>query len=109
MGLFEKDHVVRLLEQLTKRMAAARGLVAGGRPGDALESIQEARRTLAGPLAATLERVDGATVVALVGVERARAYAELSTLEAQARDALGDGAAARRAEARASEVQRALG
>jgi hypothetical protein len=107
MGLFEKDPVVRLLEELSKRMAAIRASLAGGSAPDALVAIDQARRTLAGPLASTLDRVDGSTVVTLLGREKAGAYAELARLEAEARRALGEEAAATRAEARAAEVTRA--
>ena len=109
MGLFQKDPIVRLLEELTKRMAAVRVSLAGGSPRDALAAIDEARRTLAGPMASTLERVDGAAVVMLLGKEKAVAYAELERLEGEARSALGEDAAATRAEARAVEVDRAAG
>jgi hypothetical protein len=107
MGLFEKDPIVRLLEELTKRMAAARESLAGGDPRDALVAIDQARRTLGGALASTLERVDGATVVTLLGKEKAGAYADLARLEAEARRALGEDAAATRAEAWAAEIDRA--
>jgi hypothetical protein len=107
MGLVDKDPLVRLLEELTKRMASARASLAGGNPPDALVAIDQARRTLAGPLASTLERVDGPTVVTLLGREKARAYSELARLEAEARRALGEDAAAVRAEARATEIDRA--
>ena len=107
MGLFEKDPVVRLLEELTKRMAAARAALAGGNPLEALATIDATRRTLAGPLAATLDRVDGGTVVMLLGRDKAAAYADLARLEAEVRRALGEDDAATRAEARAAAVERA--
>jgi len=108
MGLVEKDPLVRLLEELTKRMAAARASLAGGNPPDALVAVEQARRTLAGPLASTIERVDASTVVTLLGKEKAGAYAELARLEAEARRALAQDAAATRAEARAAEIDRYL-
>jgi hypothetical protein len=108
VGLFEKNELVRLLEELTKRMEAVRAFLASGDPGGALAAIDEARRALAGPLLSTLDRVDGSTVVALLGRERARVYAELAGLEAQARDAMSDAAGARRARARADEIARGL-
>jgi hypothetical protein len=107
MGLFEKNELVRLLEELTKRMEGVRaGLVDD--PAGALAAIDEARRTLAGPLLTTLDRVDAGTVVALLGRDRARVYAELAHLEAQARDATGDASGAQRAGVRADEIARAL-
>ncbi|MGH7297678.1 MAG: hypothetical protein ACRELB_22260 [Polyangiaceae bacterium] len=109
MGLFERDPIVRVLEELTERMAAARVSLAEGDAGRALAAILEARRTLAGPLAATAERMDGATVVSLLGKDRARAYADVTRLEAEARRALGEDGAAARADARATEIERALG
>ena len=108
MGLFEKDYVLRLLEQLTQLIQGVRARLEGGEAAEALASIAEARKTLAGPLARTLDRVDGSTVVALLGRERARPYAELSRLEAQAHRHLGDDAAARREDARAAEIEGAL-
>jgi hypothetical protein len=107
MGLFEKDPIVRLLEELTKRMASMRAALAAGNPQDVLAAIAEARRTLAGPMASTLDRVDGATVVTLMGKEKAGAYAGLARLEAEARRAMGEEAVGARAEARASEIERA--
>jgi hypothetical protein len=109
VGLFEKNELVRLLEELTKRMESIRASLANGDPTGALAAIDQARRALAGPLLSTLDRVDGATVVSLVGRERARAWAELASLESRARDAAGDAASARRADARAKEIALALG
>jgi hypothetical protein len=109
LGLFEKDPVVRLLEELTKRMAAVRAALTGGDPRDALVAVDAMRRTLSGPLASTIERVDGATVVTLLGKEKAGAYAGLARLEADARRALGEETATARAEARATEIERAAG
>jgi hypothetical protein len=109
MGLFEKDYILRMLEQLTQLIQSVRARLEGGTPGDALALIGEARRTLAGPLARTLDRVDGSTLVSLLGPERARLYAELSRLEARARADLGEDAASRREEARAAEIERSLG
>jgi hypothetical protein len=108
MGLFEKDYILRLLEQLAQMLAAIRALVAGGRSREALASIEQARRTLAGPLAASLERLDAASVVSMLGREKAAPYAELARLESEARRAEGDEAAALRAAARADEIERAL-
>ncbi len=109
MGLVEKDPLVQLLEELTKRMAAARVSLAGGDPVEALAATEKARKALGGALASTLERVDGSTVVTLLGREKAGAYAGLARLEAEARRALGQDAAAARAEARAADVDRAVG
>ena len=109
MGLFEKDSIIRLLEQLTQRMEGVRAHLAKGEPAEALESIAEARKTLAGPMARTLDRVDGSTLVSLLGRERARLYAELARLEARARRELGEDGPARREDARAGEIERALG
>lgn len=106
MGLFEKNELVRLLEELSRRMAGARATLASGDPVGALAAIDEARRALAGPLLATLDRVDAGTVVALLGRDRARVYADLARLEAQARDAQGDASGARRAGSRADEIAR---
>ena len=108
MGLFEKDSIIRLLEQLTERMEGVRAHLAKGEPAEALESIGEARKTLAGPMARTLDRVDGSTLVSLLGRARARLYAELARLEARARRELGEDAPARREDARAGEIERAL-
>jgi hypothetical protein len=108
LGLVEKDPIVRLLEELTKRMAAVRASLTGGSPPDALVGIDQARKTLGGALASTLERVDGATVMTLLGREKAGAYAELARLEAEAQRALGLEAAATQAEARAAEIDRAV-
>src|SRR5260370_40247159 len=108
MGLFQKDYIVRLLEQLTQSLEAIRALIEGGREREAIEAIRQARATLAGPMAATLERVDAASVIALIGKERARAYLELARLEAHACAALGESAAAREAQVRADELELAL-
>ena len=96
---------MRLLEELTKRMAAARASLVGGNASDALVAVESARRMLGGPLASTLERVDGGTLVSLLGKEKAGAYAELSRLEGEVRRALGEEAAAARADARAGDVE----
>jgi len=108
MGLFEKNELVRLLEELTRRMSGVRASLASGDPVGALASIDEARRTLVGPLLTTLDRVDASTVVALLGRDRARVYVELARLEAEAREAQDDAPGARRAGARADEIARAL-
>jgi hypothetical protein len=108
MGLIEKDPIVRLLDELSTRMAAARASLAGGHPPDALVDVEQARRTLCGALASTIDRVDGSTVVTLLGKEKAAAYGDLARLEAEIRRALGEEGAATRAEARAAEIERAV-
>ncbi len=85
MGLFEKDRLIKLLEQLTKMLLAIRAALAAGNTDDALASIREARALVAGPLAGTLERVDASTVLALLGPEKAKIYDELARLEVEAR------------------------
>ena len=110
MGLVEKDPIVRLLEELTKRKAAARASLADGSPPDALATIDGARRMLAGALASTLERVDGSTVGDPPGAgEGGRVRAELGRLEAEARRALGEEVAATPADERAADIERAVG
>jgi hypothetical protein len=108
MGLFERDPIVRLLEELTKRMAAARESLAGGNPRDALVAIDGARRSLVGPMVSTVDRVDASTVLSLLGREKAEAYAALARLQGEARRALGEEAGAAAIEARAGEIERAL-
>jgi hypothetical protein len=108
MGLVEKDYIVRLLEQLSQMVAAISAHMTGGRPHEALESIESARRALAGPLASALERVDASSVVALIGADKARVYAELARLESQARAAFGEDGMARAAARRADEIDRCL-
>jgi hypothetical protein len=108
MGLFEKDYLLRLLEQITKMIAAVAALITGGRAREALVEIEKARGALAGPLAKSLERVDGASVVALLGDEKARLYATLARQEADALSALSEEDGARRATARAAEIERSL-
>jgi mannose/fructose/N-acetylgalactosamine-specific phosphotransferase system component IID len=85
VSFFEKDRLIKLLEQLTKMMLAIRAAIAAGLLDDALASIREARTALTGPLAGTIERVDAATVAALLGPEKAKMYAELAQLEAEVR------------------------
>jgi hypothetical protein len=104
VGLFDKNELVRVLEELTRRKESIRASLASGDPVDALAAIAEARRTLAGALLSTLDRVDSASVVSLLGRERARAWGELAELEAEARKASGDTLGARRAEARAKAI-----
>jgi hypothetical protein len=108
VGLFEKNELVRILEELTRRKESIRAALASGDATGALAGIDEARRVLAGGLSSTLDRVDASTVVSLIGRERAQAWGELAGLEADARDASGDPAGARRARARADELLRAL-
>ncbi len=108
MGLFEKDYLIRLLEQVTEMKQAVAGFLAGGEPRAALAEIDRARRVLAGALFASLDRLDGSSVVALLGADKAREYAALLQLEAQARSALHEDAAAAKAGARAREIERAL-
>jgi hypothetical protein len=108
VGLFEKNELVRVLEELTRRKESIRASLASGDPVDALASIDEARRAIAGALLSTLDRVDAASVVSLLGRERAGAWAELAQLEAEARAANGDAVGARRARARAGEIAAAL-
>src|SRR5258706_8682374 len=67
MGLFEKDRLITLLEQLTKMLEAIRAALAAGNDDDALAMIREARTLVAGSLGGTLGRVDPVTVAALLG------------------------------------------
>ena len=107
MGLFQKDYLLRLLEQLAHAVAAIVGRIGAGEPREALEAIGNARLALAGPLVATLDRVDAGTVVSLLGAEKARVYATLARLEGDARAALGEDATAARARAWADEIDAA--
>ena len=105
MGLFEKDYLLRLLEQLTEMVAAVRGAIGAGKNREALATIAEAQQRLAGPLGASLERLDAGSVVSLLGAEKARMHAQLLRLEAEARDGLGEAARARTIEARAEGIR----
>jgi hypothetical protein len=107
MGLFEKDYLLRLLEQLSEMAAAIRGAIGAGKSREALATIAEAQQQLAGPLAGSLDRLDPGSVASLLGVEKARAHATLLRLEAEARGALGEEAKARALEERAAAVQSA--
>jgi hypothetical protein len=109
MGLFEKDYLLRMLEQLTQMIAAIRAAVEGGKNEEALAQIADAQRQLAGPLGAGLERLDPASVASLLGAEKARIHAKLLRLEAEARAALGEATKARALEGRAEGVERAAG
>ena len=108
MGLFEKDYLLRMLEQLTEMIAAIRAAIRGGDSRGALAQIAEAQQRLAGPLATGMDRLDAASVVSLLGVEKARAYVELLRLEVEARDALGEAARARAIEARLKSLGESL-
>jgi len=106
VGLFQKNELIELLERLTKWLLAIRAAYASGRNDEALDEIRKARALLAGSLGSSIERVDASTVVALLGVERARLYGELARVEAEVRLAMGDEAAARSARLRADELER---
>ena len=108
MGLFERDNLVRTLEELAERKAEIAKHFAGGRPADALAVVQTAVRSLAGPLAGSLDRLEGSSVVALIGKEKAGGYVELLRLEAQARAALGEEPVSRRLSERADSIARSL-
>ncbi len=108
MGLFQKNELIELLERLTRWLLAIRAAYGAGRNDEALDEIRKARALLAGALGSSIDRVDASTVVALLGPEKARVYGELARLEGDVRLAMGDEAAARKATARADEVERAL-
>jgi hypothetical protein len=108
VGLFQKNELIELLERLTEWLLAIRAAHASGHDDEALDEIRKARMLLAGALGGSIERVDASTVVALLGRERARVYADLARLEAEVRLADGDELAARKAGARADEIDRAL-
>jgi hypothetical protein len=112
MGLFEKDYLLRLLEQLTDMLAAIRESIRGGRPDEAIAAIVAAQRLLGGPLAGSLDRLDAGTVASLLGMEKARMHAVLLRLEAEAREAAGAGgeeAKVRALRERAAAVERSAG
>jgi hypothetical protein len=44
MGLFAKDYLIRLLEQLSERMAAIRGAIGAGESRGALAQIADAQQ-----------------------------------------------------------------
>jgi hypothetical protein len=104
MGLFEKDYVLRQIEKLNEFLAAIATHLAGGRPSEALALTMEAQADLAGPLARSLDRLDAASVVAVLGRDKAKGYAELLHLEADARRALGETASAHSLAARADAI-----
>jgi hypothetical protein len=109
MGLFEKDYLLRLLEQLTEMVAAIVTSLREGKSREALATIAEAQQRLAGPLGGSLERLDPGSVVSLLGTEKAQMHARLLRLEAEARDALGEAPRARALEARAEQIARVAG
>jgi len=109
MGLFEKDYLLRLLEQLAAMVAAIRTAIRGGKHRDALAAIAEAQQRLAGPLAMGLDRLDPASILSLLGAEKARVYAELLQLEAEAREGLGETAKVNGIRALATGLERAAG
>jgi hypothetical protein len=106
MGLFEKDHVLRQIEKLNEFLAAIAVHLTGGRPSEALALTIEAQADLAGPLARSLSRLDAASVVAVLGRDKAKSYAELLHREADARHALGETALADSLAARADTIAR---
>lgn len=85
MSLFQRDRLIEQLEKLTKMLLAIRSALAAGHVDETLAAIREARALVAGNLSGTIERVDAATVAALLGPERAKIYDELARLEAEAR------------------------
>jgi hypothetical protein len=109
MGLFEKDYLLRLLEELSEMIAAISASIRGGNARDALASIAQAQARLAGPLGGSLERLDPGSVVSLLGAEKAKVHARLLRLEAEAREALGEAAKAQLVASRAQGIERAAG
>ncbi|MGA3121377.1 MAG: hypothetical protein ABSF69_11475 [Polyangiaceae bacterium] len=106
MGLFEKDYVIRQIEKLNEFLAAIAAHLAGGRPSEALALTIEAQADLAGPFARSLDRLDAASVVAVLGRDKAKGYTELLHLEADARRALGETASAHSLALRADAIAR---
>jgi len=105
VGVVEKNQIELQIESAGAHMGRARDHLASGRPAEALASVEQARKALTGPLGRSLERLDGASVVAMLGKPRARVYADIAKLEGEAHAAAGSDASASRAHARAAEIE----
>jgi len=107
MSLVQRDFVRRLIEQLSQFVARITGLVNERRFEQALELVQQTEIELVGPLAPTLEAVDGATVLVLLGsTDKLRIF---SLLAAQRATLLSmNGQPAERAARRALELYAVL-
>jgi len=104
MGLHKKDYILNLIEQLSRILTELHALITGGRPALALVQIEELKTSIVGPLGPKLDRMNAASLVALLGHDKSVLYAELSRIEAEAHRALGDERAATRARARADDI-----
>lgn len=93
---------MRLIEQV---VSGLNEMIGAGRAAQALAEVEKARGVLGG---AMLERIDTASLVAMLGPDRARLYVQLGRFEADAHTALGNPAQAERARSRASAVEKLL-
>jgi hypothetical protein len=109
VSVFRKNEMIELVERLTEWLLSIRRAYEAGRSDEALAEIAKARALVAGGLGSSVDRVDAATVVALLGAEKARLYGELARTEADVRLSMGDEAGAQRSRARADAIARAAG
>jgi hypothetical protein len=110
VSFFERDIVRRMIQQLGEIAARVAGLSAQRRFDEALTVVRQSEQELLGPLSATLEAVDNATVRLLLGSdEKVGVWAVLLTERAKLLDARGDAAEARAVAKRALELFELLG
>jgi hypothetical protein len=108
MGVFEKDYLMRAIQQIAEAIAGIVGLVGDGKHEEALREIADAQAKLAGPMGTGLDRLDASSVIAILGTDKARLHAQLLRLESGARQALGQSGKGSSVLARAEAVERAL-
>ena len=91
MSFSRRDYIKRMIEQLAEAVAALLGVARAGNTTAALETLERTRTDLFGALRRSLDILDPASVMALLGdLDKVRAYAHLYLAEAEVRELRGE-------------------
>jgi hypothetical protein len=108
--MFQRDYLVRMIEQIAEAIAAITGASAAGRHDEAERAIDQLYSTHLGLPRRTLTALDAGSVVALIGRDKVPALRRILEAErdvcAARGDAAAEGAVRRRLEALEGLVSR---
>lgn len=97
MSMVERDHILRMIQQLAAAIGRILGLKRAGKLDEALAAVRETADGIFGPLLRTLDALDAQSAASLLGSgEKIDAYAQLTAEEGSIQELKG---AARRGRA----------
>ena len=107
--MLERDYLMRMIAALTQAIARIAGLSRAGKRDDAERELDEAYRAIVGMARGDAHRLSPASLVMVVGRERAGFVADLCDAEGDLLEAAGDTSAGASRRARAAAIRVEVG